>query len=290
MSEPSLKKQTVSGLFWKMAERIGSQIIRMVVMIVLARILMPEDYGAIALVMVFISICDVILINGLSSPLIQKKDADSLDFSTIFYCSIALGLVLFLIVYLSAPAIARFYDMEVLCPVLRVLSIGVVVSSIGSVQNAYVSRIMQFKTFFFASLIGLVVSGVIGIWMAYQGYGYGNNPKQQALIRRLYKEVAGDFKPDLTFLLDIPVAEGLKRSRRSDNKEQRFEDKEVQFHEHLREAYLEMAKAEPKRFVVLDARQPIMELHQQIMQNLMNRLFFRNNKLNKTCLNDNKNR
>lgn len=171
MSEPSLKKQTVSGLFWKMAERIGSQIIRMVVMIVLARILMPEDYGAIALVMVFISICDVILINGLSSPLIQKKDADSLDFSTIFYCSIALGLVLFLIVYFSAPAIARFYDMEVLCPVLRVLSIGVVVSSIGSVQNAYVSRIMQFKTFFFASLIGLVVSGVIGIWMAYQGYG-----------------------------------------------------------------------------------------------------------------------
>ena len=126
--------------------------------------------------------------------------------------------------------------------------------------------------------------------MAYQGYGYGNNPKQQALIRRLYKEVAGDFKPDLTFLLDIPVAEGLKRSRRSDNKEQRFEDKEVQFHEHLREAYLEMAKAEPKRFVVLDARQPIMELHQQIMQNLMNRLFFHNNKLKKTCLNDNKNR
>lgn len=171
MSETSLKKQTVSGLFWKMAERIGSQFIRMVVMIVLARILMPEDYGAIALVMVFISICDVILINGLSSPLIQKKDADSLDFSTIFYCSIALGFVLFLIVYASAPSIALFYDMEILCPVLRVLSIGIVVSSVGSVQNAYVSRIMQFKTFFFASLIGLVISGTIGIWMAYQGYG-----------------------------------------------------------------------------------------------------------------------
>lgn len=171
MSEPSLKNKTVSGLFWKMAERIGSQLIRMVVMIVLARILMPEDYGAIAMVMVFISICDVILINGLSSPLIQKKDADSLDFSTIFYCSIVLGFVLFVIIFLSAPAIARFYDMEVLCPVLRVLSIGVVVSSVGSVQNAYVSRIMHFKAFFFATLIGLVISGFIGIWMAYHGYG-----------------------------------------------------------------------------------------------------------------------
>lgn len=171
MSDSSLKNKTVSGLFWKMAERIGSQLIRMVVMIILARILMPEDYGAIALVMVFISICDVILINGLSSPLIQKKDADTLDFSTIFYCSIAIGFLLFTVVYFCAPAIARFYDMDVLCPVLRVLSIGIVISSVGSVQNAYVSRIMQFKAFFFATLIGLIVSGVVGIWMAYQGYG-----------------------------------------------------------------------------------------------------------------------
>ena len=171
MANSSLKQKTVSGLFWKMAERIGSQLIRIVVTVALARLLMPEDYGAIALVMVFISLCDVILISGLSSPLIQKKDADTLDFSTIFYCSISLGVVLFMIVYLSAPAIARFYDMEVLKPVLRVLSIGIIVISVGSVQNAYVSRLMQFKTFFFASSIGTIVSGVIGIWMAYQGYG-----------------------------------------------------------------------------------------------------------------------
>jgi len=171
MGETDLKKKTVSGLFWKMAERISTELIRMVVMIVLARILMPEDYGAIAMVVVFISICDVILVNGLSSPLIQKKDADSVDFSTIFYCSIILGIILFVIVYLTAPAIARFYQMDILRPVLRVLSIGILLSAIGSVQNAYVSRVMQFKAFFFASLIGLTISGVIGIWMAYQGYG-----------------------------------------------------------------------------------------------------------------------
>jgi len=126
--------------------------------------------------------------------------------------------------------------------------------------------------------------------MAYQGYGYGNNPKQQALIRALYKEVAGDFKPDLTFLLDIPVDIGLKRSRRADNKEQRFEDKEVQFHERLRQAYLKMAQAEPDRFVIIDAQQPIMTIHQQIMQTLVNKRIFRNNKRTTPCLKNSKNR
>jgi len=110
--------------------------------------------------------------------------------------------------------------------------------------------------------------------MAYQGYGYGDNPKQQALIRQLYQTVAGDFKPDITFLLDIPVEVGLKRSCRADNKEQRFEKQALQFHQNLREAYLNMAHAEPNRFVVLDAQQSIMTLHAQIMQVLMAKKIF----------------
>ena len=101
--------------------------------------------------------------------------------------------------------------------------------------------------------------------MAYQGYGYGNNPVQQKLISDLYKEVVGNFKPSLTILLDIPVEIGLRRSRRTDNTELRFEDKEMSFHERLRNAYLMMAKGEPDRFVVIDATQPIEAIHQQIM-------------------------
>ena len=171
MGNQSLKHQTVSGLAWKMSERIGTQFVRMTTMIILARILMPEDYGAIALVTVFVSICDVILVNGLSSPLIQKKNADAVDFSTIFYCSVTISIFLYGIIYLSAPAISEFYEMEILSPVLRVLGIGVIVSAISSVQNAYVSRNMQFRTFFFATIIGLVFSGILGIAMAYQGCG-----------------------------------------------------------------------------------------------------------------------
>ncbi len=108
--------------------------------------------------------------------------------------------------------------------------------------------------------------------MAYQGYGYGDNPAQQTLIKNLYKEIAGSFQPNLTILLDIPVQQGLKRSRREDNKEQRFEDKEVLFHERLRQAYLNMAQEEPNRFVVISAEQPIEKIHQQIMNTLESRL------------------
>ncbi len=111
--------------------------------------------------------------------------------------------------------------------------------------------------------------------MAYQGYGYGNNPVQQKLIRNLYQEVVGDFKPDLTILLDIPVEVGLARSRRADNTELRFENKELAFHERLRQAYLDMAKAEPERFAVIDATQSIEIIHNQIIKTIEDRGLFK---------------
>ena len=171
MDNQTLKTKTISGMFWKMSEQIGKQLVRMLTMIILARILMPEDYGAIALVTVFVSICDVVLTSGLSTPLIQKKDADSLDFSTIFFSSIVLAILMYVLIYVSAPYISVFYDMDILCPVLRVLGLGIIICAASSVQNAYVSRLMKFRTFFFSSLIGLILSGVIGIYMAYQGFG-----------------------------------------------------------------------------------------------------------------------
>ena len=171
MDNNELKSKTVSGLFWKLNERVGIQLVRMLTMIVLARILTPEDYGAIALVMVFVGVCDVIVTSGLCTPLIQKKEADKLDFSTIFWTSLFLSFILFILIFISAPAIASFYEMPILSPVLRVLDIGVIISAIGSVQNAFVSRCLQFKTFFYANLIGLIISGVIGIWMAYCDFG-----------------------------------------------------------------------------------------------------------------------
>lgn len=165
-------KQTVfSNLAWRFAERFGAQLISMVVSIVLARLLMPEDYGAIALVNVFIVILQVFVDSGMGSALIQKYDADDLDFSTVFYFNIVLCLVIYAILFLLAPWIADFYNNESLIPIIRVVGITIIVSGVKNIQQAYVSRNMLFRKFFFATIGGTLVSAVVGIWMAYMGWG-----------------------------------------------------------------------------------------------------------------------
>lgn len=171
MPEQSIKEKTVSGLFWKFAESVGNQLLSLLISVILARILMPEDYGIIAIVMVFISFFQVLVVNGLGSPLIQKKDADDIDFSTIFYTSILLGLFVYVLIYLGAPYVACFYNSEILTPVLRVMGLSVIITSFNAIQHAYVSRHMLFKKFFFSTLIGRVCAGLLGIYLAYNGYG-----------------------------------------------------------------------------------------------------------------------
>lgn len=167
----SLKKKTIAGLFWTFAERIGAQLVSFVVSIVLARLLMPEEYGIIAIVWIFINICNVFVNSGFGNSLIQKKNADDLDFSSVFWFSMAMSLVLYAALFVAAPWIARWYDMEVLCPVLRVMGLRLVVAAFNTVQKAKVSRDMQFRKFFFSTLGGTLFSAVVGIAMAYMGFG-----------------------------------------------------------------------------------------------------------------------
>ncbi len=167
----NLTQKTVSGVVWKFAERIGAQVVSTLVSIVLARILLPEDYGLIALVTILITICNVFVSHGFGNALIQKKEVDDIDFSSVFYAGIAISLVLYAILFFCAPLIAKFYNNDILTPVLRVMGLRLPVASINSVQQAYVSRQMAFKKFFWATLAGTIVSGVVGIIMAYNGYG-----------------------------------------------------------------------------------------------------------------------
>ena len=165
------KSKVLSGLIWKFCERITAQLISLVVSIILARLLAPGDYGAVALVMVFITIANVFVSSGLGAALIQKEDADNLDFSSVFYINIAISIVLYVIIFITAPFIADFYDLPVMKPALRVLGIRIIVAAINSVQQAYVSRNMLFKKFFWSTLFGTLLSGVVGVWMAYAGFG-----------------------------------------------------------------------------------------------------------------------
>lgn len=167
------KNKVLSGLIWKFAERIAAQVVTFVVSVILARMLVPEDYGLITLVMIFITFANCIVTNGFGNALIQKKDADNLDFSTVLYFQTAASIILYLILFVSAPYISSFFGAgyELLTPVLRVMGIRIPLTSINNVQQAYVGKKMIFRKFFLSTIVGTVVSAVVGIWMAYAGYG-----------------------------------------------------------------------------------------------------------------------
>lgn len=163
--------RVLSNFIWRLLERFGAQGVTFIVSLVLARILGPEVYGTVAIVLVFIAIFDVFVDSGLGNALIQKKDADDTDFSSVFYFNIAACIVLYLIVFLLAPVFALLYQNELFVPVLRVMGLELVISGFKNIQFAYVSRHMEFKKFFFATLTGTIIAAPVGIIMALRGYG-----------------------------------------------------------------------------------------------------------------------
>ncbi len=165
------KKKFTTNFLWRLAERFGAQGVTLIVSIILARLLDPEVYGTIALVTIIITVLQVFLDGGFSNALIQKINADDLDFSSVFYFNIAFGIALYLALFFTAPLIAGFYKMPDLTPVIRVLGIEVLIFSLKSVQQAYVSRNLMFKKFFFSTLGGTIGAAIIGIILAYEGYG-----------------------------------------------------------------------------------------------------------------------
>jgi len=171
MGNGKYRSKVFTNFFWRFAERSLAQIIQFLVSIVLARILTPDDYGTVALVLVITQILQVFVDSGLGNALIQKKDTDDVDFSTVFYFNVVWCVLLYLFIFVIAPYIAEFYKNEKLTSVIRVLSITVIVSGVKNVQQAYVSRNLLFKKFFWATLFGTISSAIVGITLAYKGGG-----------------------------------------------------------------------------------------------------------------------
>ena len=167
-----MKGRTVlSNFIWRLAERSGAQIVQLVVSIVLARILLPSDYGIVALMTVFIGILGIFINCGLGSALIQKKDADDVDFSTVFYAQLVFCVIIYSLLFFAAPFIADFYQMPEMTAMVRVLSLTLVIAGVKNIQVSYVSKNMQFKRFFFATLGGTIGAAGVGIGMACLGFG-----------------------------------------------------------------------------------------------------------------------
>lgn len=167
----SMRKKALSNIMWRFAERCGAQGVSFVVSIVLARLLTPDVYGTVALVTVITTIMQVFVDSGLGSALIQKKEADDLEFSTVFYCNFSICIILYIIMFFSAPYIANFYYMPDLTALIRVISLTLIISGVKNVQQAYVSRNLMFKKFFYSTVGGTIFSAILGIAMAYTGYG-----------------------------------------------------------------------------------------------------------------------
>lgn len=171
MSDNNTRNSVLGGMFWKFSERILTQGTSFVVSLVLARLLAPEAHGLIALVQVFLNLSAVFISCGFSTALIQKKDADDTDFSTIFYCSLLCSVLIYGVLFAIAPLVADFYQEPSLCRILRIFALQVPLSVYHSIQVAYISRHMLFRKTFVSSVINAAVSGAVGIGMALAGWG-----------------------------------------------------------------------------------------------------------------------
>ncbi len=165
------KNTIIASLFWKFFERSGTQLIQFCVTIALARILIPEDFGLVALIAIFINVASVFVQSGLNTALIQKKDADDLDFSSVFWASLGIATLVYAILFFTAPFIANFYGQPALVTVVRVLALTLFIDVFNSIQNAYISRNMMFKKLFFRSIGAIAPSGIVGLALALCNFG-----------------------------------------------------------------------------------------------------------------------
>lgn len=167
----SLRGKVLSGLFWKVLENGGVQIVQFVISLILARMLGPERYGTIALLLVFIAIANVFIQSGFQTALIQKRQVDDLDYSSVFYLGLGVALLLYAVIFAGAPAVAAFYHDSELKSMLRVLALMIFFGAVVSVQTAMVSRKMEFRKMCAASLLATCLSGIAGVIGAYRGLG-----------------------------------------------------------------------------------------------------------------------
>ncbi len=167
----ALKKSAFAGFIWNLAERLGAQGVSLVVSIVLARLLLPEDYAVVGVVMIFFNFCNIIISDGLNTALIQKKDADEIDYNTLLYVTVGFAAVMYALLFFTAPLIANLYEISMVVPTIRVMGLTLFVNSFKSILCAYVSSRLEFKKFFFSTFIGNIFSAIIGIGMALAGFG-----------------------------------------------------------------------------------------------------------------------
>lgn len=198
----SLKDKTVKGVIWSSIDRFSAQGIQFVFSILIARLLLPEDYGVIAMLNIFLAVSQTFIDSGFGSALIRKIDRTETDFSTVFYFNIVVASVFYIILFCSAPAIANFYETPLLESVTKVVALNLIINSLSGIHNAKLSIAIDFKSRAKISIITALLTGAVGLWMAYAGYGVWALVFQtlfSSLIRTLMLWIIVKWHPQLIF-------------------------------------------------------------------------------------------
>jgi teichuronic acid exporter len=198
----SIKQQLISGFFWTYLQKFSSQLINFFISLVLSRLLLPEDFGMMGLIYVFITIGNVLIDSGLSLSLIRTKHIDQEDYSTVFIANIAFGLLIYLISFLIAPFISNFYNIEILTTLIRVFALTFIITSFSSVQTALLTKKMLFKTQLFIAIPSLIISGIVGITLAFFNFGVWSlvyASLSQNIIGTIQLWIYSDWRPKPVF-------------------------------------------------------------------------------------------
>ena len=167
----NIKSQTIKGVVWSTIERFSMQGVQFLLGIIMARLLTPDDYGLIGMIFVFISISQVFIDGGFTNALIQKKNRNETDFSTVFYINLIISVLFYVILYTTAPLIAQYYEQPLLTDLTRVYSINLILNSLVAVNRTKLMIAVDFKTQTKISFTAALVSGIIGVMCAYSGFG-----------------------------------------------------------------------------------------------------------------------
>ena len=197
-----LKDRAISGVSWTTIEKAFSEVVQFAIGIVLARLLSPSDYGTVGLLAIFFAVAGIFQDSGFASALIQKKDRNQADFSTVFFFNVAMSWVIYGLLFLSAPYIADFYHLPILKDITRVSALGFIIGGLTGVQYAKLSAEMKFKTISILSMLGLVVTGATGIVLALMGWGVWALVFQGlvgSLIKGIAVWIASGWKPSMIF-------------------------------------------------------------------------------------------
>lgn len=164
------KKEIVSNFSWRYIGKLGTQVLSFILTLVLARLIAPEAFGAVAIVGIFITFLEVFVDSGLGNALVQKENVDEIDFSSVFFFNIVVCLVLYVVLFLAAPLVADFYNNQLLCPLLRIASLSLIITGLRNTQETYVIRNLLFQKHFVAITTASLVSSSLAVFLAYKGF------------------------------------------------------------------------------------------------------------------------